>query len=208
MVLTFTLNLSSPSFIREPNESRQSNLKVHFHFECSCEACLKSYPIAFNTSLSNEVLKIEDGLIISTSTWREEFKKNCRDIEDNHRKFPSHALCQIMDRNLYLLAAIARNEPFVFWFSCSCDIIKALSAKFRFAAKTYFTGLSSWKVRENPNWSRLTTASNISSRAFLLNFKLLKVSSAYSTETFLINPLEGLPIHLSDNLKLYRIQVN
>lgn len=103
-----------PSFIREPNESRQSNLKAHFDFECSCEACIKSYPIAFNGSLNRETLIIKDQLISSTTEWKNEFRKNCQMIEENKNKFPSHTLCKLMDRNLYLLAAIARNEPFLF----------------------------------------------------------------------------------------------
>jgi hypothetical protein len=100
-----------PSFVREPNEMRQTNLKNHFDFECCCEACTANYPIAFNSS-SKDSLTI-DGTSNSTDLWKEEFKTNCREIEENPRKFPSHLICRIIDRNMYLLAAIARNEPFV-----------------------------------------------------------------------------------------------
>lgn len=73
-----------------------------------------NYPISFNQPLRREQLTIQDGLIASTDEWRKEFKSNCRTIEDNHKTFPSHALCKIMDRNMHLLAAIAKNEPFMF----------------------------------------------------------------------------------------------
>ena len=104
---------SSPTFIREPNESRQSNLKAHFDFDCSCEACEKNYPISFSHSSSRDRLEISESFIKSTEPWQEEFHKNCREIEENQRKFPSHLVCKIIDRNMFLLAAIARNEPFV-----------------------------------------------------------------------------------------------
>ncbi|CRK88994.1 CLUMA_CG002773, isoform A [Clunio marinus] len=105
-----------PSFIREPNDFRQMNLKAHFDFSCSCEACVANFPIAFSHPLSREVLTIKDGPITSNDEWKwkEELKKNYQAIEGNHTKFPSLSLWKIMDRNLYLLAAIARNEPFVF----------------------------------------------------------------------------------------------
>lgn len=89
-------------------------MKAHFDFLCSCEACHKQYPVAYSHGISTDKLKIKDGLIKSTAEWEEEFKKNCQLIADNHSKFPSHWLCKIMDRNLFLLAAIARNEPFIF----------------------------------------------------------------------------------------------
>lgn len=73
-----------------------------------------NYPISFNQPLRREQLTIQDGLIASTDEWRKEFKSNCRTIEDNHKTFPSHTLCKIMDRNVHLLAAIAKNEPFMF----------------------------------------------------------------------------------------------
>lgn len=112
--VTWNFAIFRPSFIREPNDSRQFNLKAHFHFECSCEACMENYPIAFNQSLRRELLTIRDDLILSTEVWREEFARNCKIIQENQGKFSTHALCKIMDRNLYLLAAIAKNEPFVF----------------------------------------------------------------------------------------------
>lgn len=75
---------------------------------------MKSYPIAFNQCMLKEILIIENKLISSTHKWIEEFKRNCNFIEENESRFPSYALCKVMDRNLYLLAAIARNEPFIF----------------------------------------------------------------------------------------------
>lgn len=110
----FMLDPCRPSFIREPNDSRQKNLKSHFDFDCSCEACTESYPIAFNHALRSDFLVIKDGLISSNTAWVNEFRSNCQLIEMQQKKFPSHGLCKLMDRNLYLLAAIARNEPFLF----------------------------------------------------------------------------------------------
>lgn len=75
---------------------------------------MENYPIAFNQSLRRELLTIRDDLTLSTEVWREEFARNCKIIQENQGKFSTHALCKIMDRNLYLLAAIAKNEPFVF----------------------------------------------------------------------------------------------
>lgn len=60
------------------------------------------------------MLTIRDEPIESTDEWEKEFNKNCQTIDENRKNFPSHAMCKIMDRNLYLLAAIAKNEPFVF----------------------------------------------------------------------------------------------
>lgn len=113
-VSEYTINYCRPSFIREPNESRQKNLKSHFHFDCSCEACMNSYPISFNNALKSDILLIKNGRITSNSEWIEKFKSNCQTILMQHKKFPSEQLCKLMDRNLYLLAAIARNEPFLF----------------------------------------------------------------------------------------------
>lgn len=87
---------------------------------------MKSYPLAFNQCMSKEVLVIEDKLISSTHEWKEEFKRNCNFIEENQSKFPSYTVCKIMDRNLYLLAAISRLEPFLFWCdkrNYLCDLI-------------------------------------------------------------------------------------
>lgn len=75
---------------------------------------MENYPISFSQPLRKEKLTIQDGLIVSSDKWKEEFKRNCRTIENNQQSFPSHTLCKIMDRNMYLLAAIAKNEPFVF----------------------------------------------------------------------------------------------
>jgi len=104
-----------PSFIRAPSEWRQEDLKVHFDFICACEACQQSYPLSFNNSIFGDALLLPEGRMpASTIEWQQEFRRNCRAIEENQSKFPSAWLCRIMDRNLYLLAAIARNEPFMF----------------------------------------------------------------------------------------------
>lgn len=109
-----SLTFYRPSFIREPYDSRRSNLKAHFDFECCCEACEENYPIAFNHTSNKDRLTISEAVIKSTEQWKEEFKNNCRDIEAHQRKFPSNFVCKIIERNMFLLAAIAKNEPFVF----------------------------------------------------------------------------------------------
>lgn len=102
-----------PSFTREPNESRQMNLQNSFHFSCSCEACSSTnYPITFNPTLQSLRFVVTDDTC--SDDWIAEFKKNCDFIQENCQKFPSRMICNLMDRNLYLLAAIAKNEPFSF----------------------------------------------------------------------------------------------
>lgn len=103
-----------PSFTREPNEYRQMNLQNSFHFACSCEACSSNYPITFNPSLQSLRLVIKEETSPTMEKWIEEFKKNCDFIKENCQKFPNRMICTLMDRNLYLLAAIAKNEPFIF----------------------------------------------------------------------------------------------
>lgn len=96
-----------------PYDNRKMSLKQNFHFICGCEACSypENFPINFNNSLQ-EIKMSSSGFMLNDLI--EEFYRNCSKIDKNLGKYPSPSLSSLMDRNLYILAVIAKNEPFIF----------------------------------------------------------------------------------------------
>lgn len=55
--------------------------------------------------------KLPSKIVESIAAAKEELIVNCRYISNNYRKYPSHEVNRILERNFYLLSAIGRNEP-------------------------------------------------------------------------------------------------
>lgn len=95
-----------------PREIRQQNLHDEYGFLCNCEACIKDYPASAIYPWTGVPLVI--GELSNADEWRKELKKNCIKIVKKQDSWSQSELCLLMMRNVYLLTALAKTEPFIF----------------------------------------------------------------------------------------------
>ncbi|KAG4075534.1 hypothetical protein HA402_003359 [Bradysia odoriphaga] len=98
-------------FLDIPREIRQQNLKDEYGFVCCCDACAGDYPTAAIYPWTGIPLVVKESEV---SEWKEEFTRNCLKIVKKQHVYSHSELCLIMMRNVYLLVAIAKTEPFIF----------------------------------------------------------------------------------------------
>lgn len=55
--------------------------------------------------------KIAEECIGTIQEAKKELKRNCAYIEKHFRSFPNYEVTKLMERNFYLLSAIAKNDP-------------------------------------------------------------------------------------------------
>jgi hypothetical protein len=93
------------NFLNHDYEERQKGLEK-YNFECDCNACINSY-----SSIQNLPKKFEDFNQpnfgeISYKSAIEEFKKNCKLIQNNQNLHPCYELGMLMFHNNHLLHQI------------------------------------------------------------------------------------------------------
>lgn len=79
---------------------------------CCCEACTRDYPTSAIYPWTGIPIVISEASKVDE--WKVEFTENCLEIVENQHVLSHSELCLIMMRNLYLLVAIAKTEPFIF----------------------------------------------------------------------------------------------
>lgn len=95
-----------------PREIRQENLIDEYGFLCCCEACSGDYPTSAIYPWTGIPIVINE--LSKVDEWKKEFKKNCLKIVKYQNILSHSELCLFMMRNVYLLVAIAKTEPFIF----------------------------------------------------------------------------------------------
>lgn len=102
----------SALFLDIPREIRQQNLQDEYGFMCCCDACTGDYPTSAIYPWTGIPVVISE--FSKAVEWKTEFAENCLKIVENQDVLSHSELCLIMMRNLYLLVAIAKSEPFIF----------------------------------------------------------------------------------------------
>lgn len=80
-----------------------------YEFFCSCEACANNYPqLTFPFADFGEFDRT------SIDELKKKFKTNCKVIAENPEKSSKMKIVKLIVQNYYLLAAIAKSDPFIF----------------------------------------------------------------------------------------------
>ncbi|XP_070501557.1 SET and MYND domain-containing protein 4-like [Chironomus tepperi] len=103
------------SFAKHSRAERQSKLLKDFNFKCDCEACEFNYPMPphipiKNTKLIKLAKKIEDECSQMQNINGKSFHECCKQMDINHKDFPSLELVWLQKSFAYLLLLQARFE--------------------------------------------------------------------------------------------------
>lgn len=98
------------TFIQESREIRQQHFMDRYGFQCSCEACERNFNCLSLREIIN--LRIYRPEFLSIEESKNKFKENC-EILMQHQKY-DYEMLKITFENMYLLAIIAKAEPFIF----------------------------------------------------------------------------------------------
>ena len=94
------------NFFETVKHDRQEALQKSYNFKCSCEACIKDYPI-IDKLVKDEERFVQFSEITSIEAAIDELRKNCDYIDQREKKFPSYEICLLMTRNRAILEFIA-----------------------------------------------------------------------------------------------------
>lgn len=91
------------NFLYHNLRERQGEILESYRFTCSCEACLQNYAKINKLPKYEKKFRVSSEDSSSLPAIIEEFKENCTYINENHKKFPSHEICKLIERNDQLL---------------------------------------------------------------------------------------------------------
>lgn len=105
------MNYDRYSFLTHSLKDRQDYFNKIYTFQCGCNACKGDYPEL------NKLKKFDDNFIeadvkaLSAAASSEQYKKNCKYINDNIAQYPCFELCALMLQNNHLLHAMGNKMP-------------------------------------------------------------------------------------------------
>lgn len=95
------------NFFETGKRDRQEILQKSYNFKCSCEACIKDYPIIDELVGDDVAFDVPFTEITSMELAIEEFRRNCDYIDRQGKNFPKYEICMMMTRNRMILEFIA-----------------------------------------------------------------------------------------------------
>lgn len=95
------------SSYRVPKEERQKQLQ-RFSFTCDCKACVEDYPEMIDLVKHDVDFVDTEFTSMSVETAIDQFKRNCKYIEENFNNHPCYETTMTMIHNDHLLHQISR----------------------------------------------------------------------------------------------------
>lgn len=106
------MNYDRYSFLTHTLEARQDYFSKIYTFQCACSACQNDYPQLSQLTKFDDSF-VEPGIRFdSASAAIEQYKKNCKYIEDNMAHYPCYEICSLMVSNNRLLHDIGNQLRF------------------------------------------------------------------------------------------------
>lgn len=106
------MNYDRFSFLTHSLDERQEYFNKIYTFQCACSACTGNFPQLL------ELPKFDDEFVLiemknaSLEEAKEQYKRNCKYIQENMAQYPCFEICSLMVQNNHLLHAIGNKLPF------------------------------------------------------------------------------------------------
>lgn len=106
------MNYDRYSFLTHPLTQRLEYFDKVYTFKCGCSACANDYPMLNDLKKNDKAFILKKIDKMNTNEAIEQFKNNCKYIEDNMKFYPCFEVCSLMTQNVELLHQIGNHLMF------------------------------------------------------------------------------------------------
>lgn len=106
------MNYDRYSYLTHSLKERQEYFNKIYTFQCACNACQNDYPQLAKLRKFDEKFVEAEMRTESLAAAKEQFKANCKYIEDNIDQYPCFEICSLMTQNYDLLHLIGNKMFF------------------------------------------------------------------------------------------------
>lgn len=106
------MNYDRYSFLTHSLDVRQDYFNRIYTFQCGCSACKNNYPELSQLRKFDENFVDTETNFDSLAAAEEQYKNNCKYIEDNMEQYPCFEICSLMVQNNHLLHLIGNKLRF------------------------------------------------------------------------------------------------
>lgn len=106
------MNYDRYSYLTHSLKERQEYFNKIYTFQCACNACQNDYPQLAKLRKFDEKFVEAEIQTESLAAAKEQFKANCKYIEDNIDQYPCFEICSLMTQNYDLLHLIGNKMFF------------------------------------------------------------------------------------------------
>lgn len=105
-----------PPFCLADIKQRQAKLKIHYNFDCQCQACIHDYPLLRKLATTREVQQqfISDQKRIKSydkEYAKKKFNEYKKYLKKNHEKYPSFEVCVSEDNLITCFCVLTIDTP-------------------------------------------------------------------------------------------------
>lgn len=105
-----------PPYCLADIKQRQAKLKVHYNFDCQCQACVNDYPLLRNLPTTREIQQkfVSDQKRIKSydrDFAKKKFEEYKKYLKENHEKYPSFEVCVSEDNLITCFCILTIDMP-------------------------------------------------------------------------------------------------